>query len=100
MKDLIGITPNCVISFARDLFSGSISDPEIAKKSGYIKHLGRGDFVVADRGFTIQDDLASVGARLVTPNFLKSKVGFQRQRMNTIQELHVYGFMLNGVWRE
>ena len=62
MKGLVGITSNAVISFVNDLYNGSISDPEIVQKSGYMKHLNRGDFLIADKGFTIQDDLASVGA--------------------------------------
>ena len=58
---LIGITPSGVISFMSDLYTGSISDPEIVKKSGYL-----------DKGFTIQDDLA----RLVIPSFLQSRHQF------------------------
>lgn len=78
MKGLVGITPNGVISFMSDLYSGSISDLEIVKKSGYLEHLNKGDLVMADKGFTIQDDLASVGARLVIPNFLTSRDQFSK----------------------
>ena len=78
MKGLVGITPNGVISFVSDLYSGSISDIEIVKKSGYLEKLNRGDYVMADKGFTIQDDLTTVGARLVMPNFLKSKDQFSK----------------------
>ena len=78
MKGLVGITPNGVISFVSDLYSGSISDPEIVNKSGYLTHLAKGDLVMADKGFTIQDDLASVGARLVIPYFLKSRGQFPK----------------------
>ena len=78
MKGLVGITPNGVISFVSDLYCGSISDPEIVNKSGYLQNLSRGDVVMADKGFTIQDDLASVGASLVIPNFLKSRDQFPK----------------------
>ena len=73
IKSLIGITPNGVVSFCSDLYCGSISDPEIVKKSGYLQHLNRGDLVMADKGFTIQDELASVGAKLALPHFMKGE---------------------------
>lgn len=44
----------------------------MVKKSGYLDNLNKGDWVMADKGFTIQDDLATVGACLVMPSFLQS----------------------------
>ena len=79
MKGLIGITPNGVVSFVSELYSGSISDPEIVKRSGYLEKLQRGEVVMADKGFLIQDDLAHVGASLVMPNFLKGKINSQKR---------------------
>ena len=54
MKALIGITPNGVVSFCSDLYCGSISDPDIVKKSGYLKHIQIRDTVMADKDFTIR----------------------------------------------
>ncbi len=68
MKALLGITPNCIDSFCIDLYCGSISDPEIVRKSGFLEHLQRGDHAMEDKGFTIQDDLAAAGARLALPH--------------------------------
>lgn len=79
MKSLIGITPNGVVSFCSDLYCGSISDPQIVKQSGYLQHLNRGDLVMADKGFTIQDELASVGAKLALPHFMKGKKQFTKE---------------------
>lgn len=79
MKALIGITPNGVVSFCSDLYCGSISDIQIVKESGYLSHLNRGDTVMADKGFTIQDELAEVGAKLAMPHFLKGKAQFSKQ---------------------
>ena len=73
MKGLIGITPNGVVSFASELYCGSISDPEIVEKSGFYNHLHKGDLVMADKGFLIKDQLARVGARLAMPHFLSHK---------------------------
>lgn len=76
MKALVGITPNGAISFVSALYSGSISDPEIIEKSGFLNYVHKGDLIMADKGFLIQDQLAGVGARLVTPNFLSDKGQF------------------------
>ena len=75
MKSLIGITPNGVVSFCSDLYCGSISDPDI----GYLQHIKRGDYVMADKGFTIRDDLVAVGGHLVLPHFLKAKQQFTKE---------------------
>ncbi|KAL9977585.1 hypothetical protein ACROYT_G015005, partial [Oculina patagonica] len=79
MKGLIGITPNGVVSFASELYCGSISDPEIVEKSGFYDHLQKGDVVMADKGFLIKDQLAKVGARLAMPHFLSVKGQFNPQ---------------------
>ena len=41
MKALIGITPNGVVFFTSELYCGSISDPDIVKRSGYLQHIQR-----------------------------------------------------------
>ncbi|XP_068758304.1 uncharacterized protein [Montipora capricornis] len=79
MKSLIGVTPNGVVSFCSDFYCGSISDPEIVKQSCYLQHLNRGDLVMADKGFTIQDELASLGAKLALPHFMKGKKQFTKE---------------------
>ncbi|XP_068757544.1 uncharacterized protein [Montipora capricornis] len=79
MKALIGITPNGVVSFTSELYCGSISDPDIVKRSGYLQHIQRGDSVMADKGFTIRDELAAVGGRLVLPHFLSGKRQFSQE---------------------
>lgn len=78
MKSLLGITPNGAVSFVSELYSGSISDPEIVKKSGYLDYVQSGDLIMADKGFLIQDQLAAKGASLVIPNFLSSKNQFSK----------------------
>ena len=87
MKSLIGITPNGVVSFCSDLYCGSISDIQIVKESGYLGNLNRGDLVMADKGFTIQDELAEVGAMLTMPNFLKGKTQFNKKESDHLAML-------------
>ena len=72
-KALVGISPGGVVTFVSKLYSGSISDRELTKKSGLLDLLERGDRVMADRGFTIQDDLTPLGVRVNIPPFLKGK---------------------------
>ena len=93
MKALLGITPSGVVSFVSELFPGSTSDREITMQSGLLDKLKRGDEVMADKGFNCQDELASVGAVLVTPKFLKDKRQFstkETEHNKTIASLRVH----------
>ena len=68
-KLLIAYTLNGAISY---ISSGLISDVELTCVSGLIFKLPRNESasVMADRGFTIQDQLNEVGAELNIPPFL------------------------------
>lgn len=92
-KALIGIIPNGVVSFASELYCGSISDPEIVEKSRFYTHLHKGDVVMADKGFLIRDQLAKAGAGLATPHFLSDKGQFSLQECEqnkTIASLRIH----------
>ena len=98
MKALIGITPNGVVSFTSELYCGSISDPDIVKRSGYLQHIQRGDCVMADKGFTIRDELAAVGGRLVLLHFLSGKRQFSQEEAEHNKQIaslriHVEGYI-------
>ena len=66
---------NGAISFVSPAFVGSISDPKLTRSSGLISKLQGKDniSVMADRGFTIQDQLKSIGVGLNIPPFLDGK---------------------------
>ncbi|XP_046588327.1 uncharacterized protein LOC124293084 isoform X1 [Neodiprion lecontei] len=72
-KVLIGCTPNGCISFVSDVFEGSISDPEIFKRSKIADLLQPGDVVLADRGFTVHDIVEAKQAHLNIPPFLNGR---------------------------
>lgn len=72
-KGLVGISPDGVITFVSSLFSGSISDKALTRKSGVLDLLEEGDSVMADRGFDIEEDLLLIGATLNMPPFLRGK---------------------------
>ena len=81
LKALVGITPSGSVCFISDLYGGSISDKEITSKSGFINKLQRGDEVMADRGFNIQEMLASKGIRVNVPPFMNQSRQFTEQEM-------------------
>ena len=74
-KFLIACTPNGAICFVSPLFVGSISDVELTRISGFIQQLeGRnGISIMADRGFTVKDQLAKIGVDLNIPPFLEGR---------------------------
>lgn len=70
LKGLVGIAPSGAITFISQLYSGSISDREIVERSGFLKlDFDKGDTVMADKGFTIED-LLPLGVNLNIPPFL------------------------------
>lgn len=56
-----------------DAYCGSISDREIFIKSNLIDKFESGDYICADRGFTISDLLEDKGVILNIPPFLRGK---------------------------
>ena len=61
-KFLVGCTPNGAVSFVSQLYVGSISDVQLTSMSGLIENLkGKPNIsVMADRGFTIRDQLRPI----------------------------------------
>ena len=74
-KILIGTTPNGCICFVSDVYLGSISDVKLTQVSGLFNKLQgcTGISVMADRGFTIKDQLAALNIELNIPPFLEQR---------------------------
>lgn len=69
-KGLTGVAP--CITFVSTLYTGSVSDIEITKKSQLLQLLQPGDEVMADKGFLIERMLSEVGVKLIIPPLKKS----------------------------
>ena len=72
-KFLVACTPNGAVSYISPVFVGAISDVELTRASGFLEKIPRNipDIsIMADRGFTIQDQLSSIGVKLNIPPFL------------------------------
>ena len=81
-KSLIGISPGRAITFVSKLYPGSISDHMLTRKSGLLDLLEKGDLVMADRGFNIQDDLIPLGVKVNTyTSFLKGKTQLEPEEL-------------------
>ncbi|XP_022517989.2 uncharacterized protein LOC125801710 [Astyanax mexicanus] len=72
-KGLLGVAPCGAVTFISSLFTGSISDKEITRQSGILELLEPEDEIMADKGFIIEDMLATKGARLIIPPFKHGK---------------------------
>ena len=56
LKGLFGISPGGAITFISQLYTGSVSDREIVRRSGFLDlPFDDKGSVMADKGFTIQD---------------------------------------------
>ena len=73
IKYLIGITPAGVVSFLSAGWGGRASDKEITLKSGFLDKLPHGDCVLADRGFLVEEEMATRRAVLCITVFTRGK---------------------------
>lgn len=73
IKYLVACAPGGNVSFISNGWGGRVSDKEITIKSGFLNHVERGDVILADRGFTVAEEIATEGGILVMPSFTKGK---------------------------
>ena len=73
-----------------------MSDKVLTQQSGFLDMLEHGDTVLADRGFTITDDIALRGAKLVIPSFTKGKTQLS-QKWKLLSSCPKFRYMWRGL---
>lgn len=73
VKVFIGTTPQGSVCFVSKVWVGRTSDKYLTEHCGMLKNLKPGDLVMADRGFTIEENLSLYQAKLAIPAFTKGK---------------------------
>ncbi|KAK3907776.1 tRNA(Ile)-lysidine synthase [Frankliniella fusca] len=73
LKVLVGANPSGLISFASEAFGGSTSDRQIFERSVLPELCSRGDSIMADREYNVQDIFESKGVAITIPAFLRGK---------------------------
>ena len=94
-KGLVGIAPSGAMTFISQLYPGSISDKELVARSGILneKLWKNGDSIMADRGFTIQDELKAINVSLNIPAFLDGReqlTEFEVKERQTIASVRIH----------
>ena len=84
VKCLIGISPCGTISFLSQCWGGRISDKSITQQSNFLEP---GDQILADRGFTISDDIACYGASLIIPSFTRGKKQLSQEEVEQSKQI-------------
>ncbi|KAJ8671839.1 hypothetical protein QAD02_003098 [Eretmocerus hayati] len=70
-KAVLGCTPGGLISYCSPAYGGSTKDRAIVERSVLMKNCERGDIVMADKGFNIQDLFAAYDVTCMIPTFMK-----------------------------
>ena len=88
-KGLVGISPSGAVTFVSQLYEGCISDNEIVKRSGFLQKdlWSNGDSVMADRGFTIEENLKPLNVKLNIPAFLDQREQFSEEEIKESQTI-------------
>ncbi|KAE8742513.1 hypothetical protein FOCC_FOCC011923 [Frankliniella occidentalis] len=73
LKAMVGGTPSGLISYVTECYGGSVSDRQITERSELLRLCQKGDSIMADRGFNVQDLFAPQSVSINIPHFLKGK---------------------------
>ena len=91
---MIDITAADAVNYLSQGWGGRVSDKELTIRSKFFDKLQHDDTVLADRGFTIEEEWAAYGATLKIPHFTGEKVHMsakeiEKSRKISIVRIHV-----------
>ena len=92
-KILVSITPNGAFNLISETWGGRTSDVHLTRESEFYDILEPYDAVMADRGFTIAEDLLLHRADLFIPPGKRGQEQFKKadvQKTNTIANLRIF----------
>ena len=92
-KILVSITPNGAFNFVSQAWGGRTSDVYLTNESGFYEMLEPYDEVMADRGFTITEDLLLKNSRLHIPPGKRGQEQLSKQEVTktkTIANLRIF----------
>ncbi len=78
------------------------SDKYVVIQSGYLKDILPGDVILADRGFLVEEEISSRGAKLITPSFMNNKTQLSNtssERTRRIANVRIHVGRIIGVLR-
>ena len=87
VKFLIGITPFGTVSFLSDCWGGRVSDKNLTQSSDFFNQIEHGDTILADRGFSIAEDLGVFGANLEIPAYTRGKTQLSQREVELSKQL-------------
>ena len=73
--------------FLSQCWGGRVSDKTLTQESGFLQLLEYGDVVLADRGFTVNDDIRLHGAKLEIPACTRGKVQLTQRDVEVSKKL-------------
>lgn len=87
IKYFVGCAPTGAINFLSDGWGGRVSDKEITNKCGFLDLIETQDQILADRGFTVGEEVACKGGVLVIPSFTKGKNQLSAQEVDQSRQI-------------
>ena len=73
IKYFVSFTPTGAVNFLSNGWGGRVSDKEITRKCGILDYIEYGDQILAERVFTVSEEIGYHGGILVIPSFTKGK---------------------------
>lgn len=99
VKYLISVTPQGTFNFVSNGFCGRVSDKQVVIDSGILNNLKHGDLILADRGFPLEEVVASRGAQFMVPAFMKERNQLPEIETRRIENVRIHVERIIGATR-